>query len=83
MKRPLICDMHINNDNICAFNFGTLLFWKSKLLIIIFIIMGPKKAAGKKAPPGGENGGELDPEQKIAFLMHTCQSLQVQLGQFY
>jgi len=45
--------------------------------------MGPKKAAGKKAPPGGENGGELDPEQKIAFLMHTCQSLQVQLGRFY
>lgn len=42
--------------------------------------MGPKKAAGKKAPPGGENGGELDPEQKITFLMHTCQSLQVQLG---
>ena len=44
--------------------------------------MGPKKAAGKKAPPGGENGGELDPEQKITFLMHTCQSLQVQLGRY-
>lgn len=53
-----------------------------KLLSVVSINhwMGPKKAAGKKAPPGGENGGELDPEQKITFLMHTCQSLQVQLG---
>jgi len=45
--------------------------------------MGPKKAAPKKkgGDAGGEEGGELTPEQQAQMFKLTCQALQIQLGE--